>query len=813
MTFKKSSFVLAAMLVASLSLSGCQSSAEKAEAYYQSGLELLAKGDEDRALVEFRNVFKYNGFHKEARKTYADLMVKRGNLSEAYSQYLRLIEQYPDTPDVRLTMAELAMGQGSWDEVERHGRAAIALTPNDPRATAIRIVLDYRKAMQTSTKADAPALVKEAEDLIKTQPGSLVLRRVLIDYKLAGPTPQAAKADIDAAIALEPMSIEFQTQKLRMLSRLGDDAGVGAQLEAMVKQFPDNEEIQKSSIAWYMSARNFDGAEAFLRKQAGDVTGDPQKHLAVVQLLNSVKGTDAGRAELAKLIAANKGTPAADFYRSVVASLDFQEGNADKAIAGLKDILTTATDSDQTHTIKISLARILDAAGKKDEAKPLIAEVLAADASNVEALKLRALWAISEDRSGDAILDLRNAQGQAPRDPQIMTLFAAAYERDGNIDLVGEQLAKAVEASQSGAEESLRYSEFLRKQGRSQIAESVLTDARRTSPNNTAILGALSGIYLEQQQWPQVQDIITSLGKIDSDGARQLAKQLEAALLLGQDQIDEGLALLEKQASENAQDTGSAALVVLTQLRAGKTAEARAFLDQALAKTPADPSLRLMSANVDALLGKTDLAEATYRALIAEEPKGEMPVRMLYSLLANLGRPDDAMAVIEAGLQAQPDNLTLLWIKAGVLEKAGDIDSTIAIYEKMYEADTSSVVAANNLASMISSHREDAASLDRAATIARRLRGSEVPAFQDTYGWIEYRRGNLQDALSSLESAAKALPQDSLVQFHLGMTYADLDRKDLALIQLELAQKLDGGKNPAQMAVAAEKIKQLKAAP
>ena len=45
------------------------------------------------------------------------------------------------------------------------------------------------------------------------------------------------------------------------------------------------------------------------------------------------------------------------------------------------------------------------------------------------------------------------------------------------------------------------------------------------------------------------------------------------------------------------------------------------------------------------------------------------------------------------------------------------------------------------------------------------------------------------------------------------MTYADLDRKDMALIHLELAQKLDSGQNPAQMAVAAEKIKQLKAAP
>ena len=107
-------------------------------------------------------------------------------------------------------------------------------------------------------------------------------------------------------------------------------------------------------------------------------------------------------------------------------------------------------------------------------------------------------------------------------------------------------------------------------------------------------------------------------------------------------------------------------------------------------------------------------------------------------------------------MAAQPNSVELPLIKAVLREQAGDIDGAIAIYEALYARDSSNVVVANNLASMIATYRDDPASLDRAFAVARRLRGLDVPAFQDTYGWIEYRRGNIADALPDLEAAALA---------------------------------------------------------
>jgi len=187
-----------------------------------------------------------------------------------------------------------------------------------------------------------------------------------------------------------------------------------------------------------------------------------------------------------------------------------------------------------------------------------------------------------------------------------------------------------------------------------------------------------------------------------------------------------------------------------------------------------------LRAGVYVIEDKDDEAKALYRSLIAENPQSDSPVRAFYALLRSEGRDDEAMQVLDAGLKAMPQSPTLNWIKAGLLEKAGDVAGAIKIYEAMYAQNNNNLVVANNLASLLATGRDDAESIDRAGAIAKRLRESKVPAFQDTYGWIQYRRGKPKDAIQYLIAAAKGLPEDPQVQMHLGLTYAALKETDKA---------------------------------
>jgi len=97
---------------------------------------------------------------------------------------------------------------------------------------------------------------------------------------------------------------------------------------------------------------------------------------------------------------------------------------------------------------------------------------------------------------------------------------------------------------------------------------------------------------------------------------------------------------------------------------------------------------------------------------------------------------------------------------------------------------------ANNLASLLSDHRTDAASLDRAFEIASRFRNSDVPQFLDTLGWVYERKGEFDHALPLLKSAAEKLSTVEAVQYHLGVVYKDLGQKELAVTALKKALSL-----------------------
>jgi tetratricopeptide (TPR) repeat protein len=217
-----------------------------------------------------------------------------------------------------------------------------------------------------------------------------------------------------------------------------------------------------------------------------------------------------------------------------------------------------------------------------------------------------------------------------------------------------------------------------------------------------------------------------------------------------------------------------------------------------LSENPENFTLRFVRATALSGVGRNGEAEEVYRALIESRPQVEqLWIGLIRSLYAQ-GDIEGAEAALEEGLERLPEALNLLWAQASFRERQGDYEGAIEIYEMMYERAPNQPVIANNLASLMSTYREDAESLERASRIARRLRGSDFAPFQDTYGWIAYRQGDYEEALEHLEPAAAVLAEDPLVQFHLGMTYAALGRNEEALEQLRQAVELAGADDKRQ---------------
>lgn len=470
-------------------------------------------------------------------------------------------------------------------------------------------------------------------------------------------------------------------------------------------------------------------------------------------------------------------------FRAARAGLEFDGGQHDTAIAEMEEVVGSSASSslEDRSRFKIALAKMYLATNNAVGARALVEEVLKDDPNEVNALKLKAGWLIEDDKPGDALVELNSALNQAPRDSEIMTLMARAHQRAGNTELIGELLSRAVEASGNAVAESLRYANHLSAGKQFLPAEDVLLAALRRQPDNIDILNALGRVYVQLNDEPRLKSVVRKLEQLDTPQSRGLSNDLTARLLASHNRTRELNAFLENLAQGDEGDLRASVALIRSRLADGNVEGALAITRDLLKDNPDSDDLRFIEAGVLAADGKLDDAETIYRDIQATNSQSEAIWIALINLETLRGDSDAAAARLDEAMAALPDSATLKWQKAGQLEREGDIEAAIAIYEEMYEKNSSSVVVANNLASLISSYRDTPESLERAYSIARRLRGTEIPAFQDTYGWIAFRLGNYEEALEYLEPAAKALPKEAIAQYHLAEAYAALDRNDDAL--------------------------------
>jgi tetratricopeptide (TPR) repeat protein len=756
-------------LVAVAMLAACDSAAERAEKHYQSALSYLEAGDPDRAAVEFRNVFRLEPEHTEARLHYAALLRERGDTREAIAQYLRLVDLQPGLAEGHRAVAELSLEVLDLDTATVHATRAYELDPASPETRALKATVDFRRGI------DRPAAVAMAEGVLAERSDNVMAQLVLVADRLAAKDIPGALARVEAGLAAAPADQGLHLARLALLEEQGDTAAVGEELITMSRLFPDDDGVRAALVQWYLKAGNPDEAEAVLRAAA---TGPdaPGPILTLAQFLLETRGAEAARAELADRVAA--ATDPAPYIRAI-AGLDFAAGDRDAAIAAMRGLLDGAAPSNETRDLEVALAEMLAATGAAAESAALVEKVLAEDRTHVAALKLRARDAIEADRPDAAVQDMRTALTVAPRDPEVMTIMAFAHERAGDRGLMGERLANAVEASNRGTTESLRYANFLMQENRPGPAEGVVVDALRRAPEDPELLGMLGRIHLARHDWARAGQVADLLRRHGDPVSVAMATSLDAARLEGEGKPQESVAMLESLAGGDAGGQAMAE-VVRTRAAAGDVAGARSYLAGVLSREPGSLPARYLLAGLDALAGDAAAAETGYQDVIATAPALAEPYQALFGVLAGQGRLDEADAALESGIAAAADNSRLLFLRAGLRESRGDIAGAIADYETLYARSSDAPVVANNLASLLTAQGSDAATLERAFAIARRLRGTTVPEFQDTIGWILFLRGDAAEAQSYLAPAAEALPGNAQVQFHHGEAEFALGNREAA---------------------------------
>ncbi|MCK0168704.1 tetratricopeptide repeat protein [Jannaschia sp. S6380] len=790
-----------------LALSGCKSDGERLGAYLQSGGDYAEQGDYDRALVQFRNALKIDPDHAETRAAMGQVLLEQGALREAREEFVILSERFPDRLEFRSRLGQIALVSADWAALDRQAAAARAIDDTALDSRALDIAARYRAAVREKDAVAQDALAAEARALLAGRPDQPVLLRVAVDNLTKGPDPAAALPLLDAALDIDPHAPELQLLRIRLLADSDRLDAAEDRLLDLARLYPDDPQIAGLLVARHLSKGRIDAAENVLRALAeGAPAGETPMRMLLVRFLYRMRGAEAALAELARLIDGAGDAPAALLYSGMDRSIRFDEGDRDGAVQGLRALLADLDDaSAEARALRVLLAGMQDRLGERQAARGEIAEVLALDPYDAQALKLRATWAIEADDPKSAIVDLRTALAQRPRDTELMTLLAAAHAQDGNRGLAMEQLSAAAQVSGHAARESERYADALLTDGRPAVARRVLEVAHTAAPGDVPVARALIARYIADRDWRGAERVLAGLGRIDTPTARSAAEPLRAALLLGQGRdADAARAMQDMLAADPGRQAAFADLVAGFRQR-GEMVTARSQIEAALALYPDDAALGILAAEQSLAEGDFDRAEREYRAL-ARGP-GDAAALRLFALLAGQGRRDAAEAVLRQGLTDHPTSRGLRLIEANRREVTGDVPGAIELLEALHADRPGDPTVANNLASLLVGHDDDPATLARAARIVAPLRGTANPAVSDTIGWIAFRRGDAEGALPLMRRAARGLPDDALVRSRLGQVQAALGRSEEA--RAAFAATLDLA--PADHPIARDALRRLSA--
>jgi tetratricopeptide (TPR) repeat protein len=785
----------ALVLSATLLVAACGSPADRAQSHYERGMQFLSQQNYVKAGIEFKNAVQLKKDLVGAWRGLLQIEEHDRNVEGMVGILRTIVELDPKDIDGKLKLGRLMLLGPASDQALDLANAALEVDGRNPNALAFRGAVLLKLNDDIGGKRDA-------QTALEIDPANAEALIVLAAERMMRGDIEGALRILDRQPIVQEKNVAIQLFKLYLFERSGNLKQAEALLRKLTELYPQEPTFRRSLIKLYIDQKRPDDAEKELRARAAENPTNVEARMELVRFLQQVKGPAAARQELVNRISAG-GEVFPD--QIALAQFDFAQGNIADSIQLLDKLANRADSREHALVAQVKLAEVYLSRKNFDEAEALASKILRQDSRNTDGLRLRAVTALQRGRLDAAIADVREALNHQPRSTQLMLLLADAYERGGSMELAEKQHADATKASGFEPTVSLNYVAFLRRRGSIERAEDVLTELANRWPNNAAVLSTLADVRLLRQNWMGAQEIADRLRRIGND--RGLADQILGLALSGRNRYDDSISLLESAVAAAPGAAQPMAALVGTLVRAQKLDRAVAFLQTVLEANPGNAEAHVLKASVQLLQNAPEQALKSLQAAIERQPKNMVGYRALASFYVREKNFDEAEKVVRAGLREESDNFAMRLALAEVLESKGDYGAAIAEYESMLKEQPSSLIAANNLASLLSDHRGDKASLERAYSIATVLRKSQVPSFKDTLGWIYYQRGDYKNALPLLEEAAAAMPDRAMVRYHLGLCHVAMGELAKASEQLKKARELapPNGELEAKIKAAQEK--------
>ena len=597
----------------------------------------------------------------------------------------------------------------------------------------------------------------------------------LVALVLLGASPPHPRVDVSAMKeAMEAPTDDYSSAsayahflRARLLSLQGEHAHSVEQLRLALASDPGRPELVLSLAEAQARSGSPARAEATVR---GLLERRPDHVPALLFLGRLLYETDRPQRAREVLERVRKLAPREQEPYLLLAEMSLESGHPDDAVRTVQALADLNRDTTGLRRLGMAL---LDR-GEPETARALLERTVQIDPGDAEAQGAlgEALEALGRPAEADA------AYGRAlERDPDSRDVLLRA----GRLALRSGSEARArayldrLASLDIGPEQSLRIALTWLSAGKPVPAIRVLEQAH-TGSDDPRLLLALGLVQGKVGRW--------------ADAARAYGQVPIGAAGWKDAVVQRGLALA----------------------RAGEPDAAERATAEALKQAPGDVTLEAGHAAVLEAIGQPARAEQFLQARIRASGSPSSLVTALSQIFSRTGAHAEAVSVLTEALKAHPRDEELLYALGAVLARSGATQQAIARMRELLEVNPQNAAALNFIGYTLADHGEQ---LDEAERLVRRALAihPDSGAYLDSLGWVQFRRGDMVRAASTLERAAELEPDEPTILEHLGDAYGGVSRRDAAVAAyrraLEAMRTTDDPTARERTAVVERKLKAL----
>jgi putative PEP-CTERM system TPR-repeat lipoprotein len=463
--------------------------------------------------------------------------------------------------------------------------------------------------------------------------------------------------------------------------------------------------------------------------------------------------------------------------------------------------LGLAAAPDQKMLFQKRIVNLLLAQGSKDQAAPLVDEILKKAPQDEEALRVRAdlrLQSGQTEAVRAAVEDYKWLLQKHSTDSKLHYDLGQARERIGEFAAAKSEFREAIRLQNNYLAPRFGLIQLAFTEHKLDEAVRLADELVSVQPLNTQARLLKAVALREMHRYP---DARSELRHILQTSPKDGQAYLQLGLLEIEQKNYPAAEAAFKKLQDFGNDTGATyGLAVMYSVR-GQLDKANEILKKELETHPKHPLLHELVAAIAIQAKDFDRAIGEYRVLLTMAPSNKTLYFQLAEALRLKGDTNGYISTLEQAQKLFPRDLMPTLVLATALESAGRTDAAIRQYRRAMELQPDDPRVLNNLAfAMV----ETNGNLDEALRLAERAvqRVPDQPAFVDTLGWIYVKKKMTASAVQVLNGVVKKQPDNPVFCYHFGV--ALLQKGDLQRAKATLEDALTKKPSPEYT----EKIRQ-----